>query len=79
MEMKNLGKWRGTTDTSIINRIQEMEKRISGLDDTIEKKYTSVKVNVKSKKFLTQNPRNLRHCEKIKPKINSKRRRSLPI
>jgi hypothetical protein len=56
-----------------------MEKRISGLDDTIEKKYTSVKVNVKSKKFLTQNPRNLRHCEKIKPKINSKRRRSLPI
>ena len=31
LEMENLGKRTGTTDTSITNRIQEMEERISGL------------------------------------------------
>ena len=40
--MENLGKRTGTTDASIINRIQEMEERISGVK------------GVKSKKFLTQ-------------------------
>jgi hypothetical protein len=53
--MKNLGKRRGTTDESITNRMQEMEERLSGLEDTIEKIDTSAKENVKSKKFLTQN------------------------
>ena len=42
-------------DTSIANRIQKMEDRIIGVNDTIEETDTSVKENAKSKKFLTQN------------------------
>lgn len=38
LEMKNLGNQTGTTGTSITNEIQEMEKGISGIEDTIEKK-----------------------------------------
>jgi hypothetical protein len=34
--MENLGKRTGTTDTSIANRIQEMEKRISDVEHMIE-------------------------------------------
>jgi uncharacterized coiled-coil protein SlyX len=34
--MEILGKWRGTIDISITNRIQEIEERISGAEDTIE-------------------------------------------
>jgi hypothetical protein len=52
--MENLGKRTGTTDTSITNRIQEMEDRISGVEDRTEEIDTSVKENVKSKKFLAQ-------------------------
>jgi hypothetical protein len=35
--MENLGKRTGTAEVSITNRIQEMEERISGIEDTIEK------------------------------------------
>jgi hypothetical protein len=34
--MRNLGKRTRTTDASITNKIQEMEVRISGEEDTIE-------------------------------------------
>ena len=51
-----LGKRTGTTDTSIIDRIQKMEEeRISGIEETIEEIDTPVKENAKYKKFLTQN------------------------
>jgi uncharacterized coiled-coil protein SlyX len=41
---------------SIINRIQDIEERISGAEDTIENiDKTTVKENAKSKKLLTQN------------------------
>ena len=53
--MGNLRKQTGTTDASITNRIQEMEERISGVEETIEEIDSSVKENVKSNKFLTQN------------------------
>ena len=53
--MKNLQKKTGTTDANITNRIQEMKRRISGIKDMIEDIDTSIKENVKSKKFLTQN------------------------
>jgi hypothetical protein len=49
LEMGNLGKRSGVTDTSIANRIQELEERISGIKDTIKiathwsKKIQSVK------------------------------------
>ena len=36
LEMENLGKQTGITDASITNRIQEIEERISGVEDTIE-------------------------------------------
>jgi uncharacterized coiled-coil protein SlyX len=37
------------------NRIQEIEERISGAEDTIENIDTTVKENTKCKKLLTQN------------------------
>jgi predicted nucleic acid-binding Zn-ribbon protein len=52
-EMGNLGKSTGTTDTRINNRIQEIEERISGAEDTIENIDTTVKENAKCKKLLT--------------------------
>jgi hypothetical protein len=36
LEMENLRKRTETTDTSITKRIQEMEDRISGIEDTIK-------------------------------------------
>jgi uncharacterized coiled-coil protein SlyX len=52
--MDNLGKRSGATDASITNRIQEIEERTSGIEDTIENIDTSVKENSKFKKLPTQ-------------------------
>jgi predicted nucleic acid-binding Zn-ribbon protein len=48
MEIENLGKRSGVVDTRIINRIQEIEERISGAEDTVENIDTTVKENAKS-------------------------------
>ena len=53
--MENLGKQMGTTAGSVTNRIQEIEERISGAEDTIEEIKSLVKENNKSNKFLTLN------------------------
>ncbi|ERE67993.1 Transposase, L1 containing protein [Cricetulus griseus] len=55
LELEKLGKRSGTTDVSIISRIQEMEERISGSEDTLGEKDSSTKENLKSNKSLTQN------------------------
>ena len=55
LELGNLGTRSGVIDASITNRIQELEKRISGAEDTIENIDTTVKENAKSKKLLAQN------------------------
>ena len=55
LELENLGKRSVVIDASITNRIQEIEERISGAEDTIENIDITVKENVKSKKLLTQN------------------------
>jgi hypothetical protein len=55
LEIENLGKKSGTIDASISNRIQEMEERISGAEDSIENIGTTIKENEKCKKILTQN------------------------
>ena len=55
LELENLGKRSGVIDTSIINRIQKIEERITGAEDTTETIDTTVKENAKSKKLLTQN------------------------
>jgi hypothetical protein len=53
--MKNLVMRTRTADESIINRIQEMEKKISGVTNTIAKIDILIKENVKDTKFLKQN------------------------
>jgi uncharacterized coiled-coil protein SlyX len=53
LEIENLGKRSGVRDASITNRIQEIEERISGAEDTIENIDTTLKGNTKCKKLLT--------------------------
>ena len=55
LDMENLGKRAETTESSITNRIQEIEERISDSEDTIEKINALVKENGKSNKFSSQN------------------------
>jgi chromosome segregation ATPase len=55
LEIETVGKKSGTIDVSISNRIQEMEERISGAEDSIENISTTIKENAKCKKILTQN------------------------
>ena len=55
LEIETLGKKSGTIDASISNRIQEMEERISGAEDSIENISTTIKENTKRKRILTQN------------------------
>jgi predicted nucleic acid-binding Zn-ribbon protein len=55
LEIENLGKRSGVIDASITNRIQEIEERISGAENTIKNIDTTVKENAKSKKLPTQN------------------------
>jgi FtsZ-binding cell division protein ZapB len=55
LEIETLGKKSGTIYVSISNRLQEMEERISGAEDSIENISTTIKENTKCKKILTQN------------------------
>ena len=75
MEIETLGKKSGTIDSNISNRIQEMEERISGAEDSIENIDTSIKENAKCKKNPnSKHPGNPGHNEKTKPKNNRYRR-----
>ena len=53
--MVHPGKRSAVIDASITNRIEEIEERISGAEDTIENIDTTIKENTKCKKFLTLN------------------------
>jgi hypothetical protein len=55
LEIEILVKKSGTIDVNISNRIQDMEERISGAEDSIENMETTIKENTKSKNILTQN------------------------
>ena len=55
LEIENLGQRSGVIDASIINRIEEIEERISGAEDKIENIVTTVKENAIYKKLLIQN------------------------
>jgi hypothetical protein len=55
LEIEILGKKSGIIDVSISNRIQEMEERNSGEEDSIENIGTTTKENAKCKEILTQN------------------------
>jgi prefoldin subunit 5 len=47
LEIEILGKKSGAIDTSITNSIQEMEKRISGAEDSTENVDTTINENAK--------------------------------
>ena len=51
LDMENLGKWTGTTEISITNRIQKIEERISGAEVTKKEMDSLIKENIKSIKF----------------------------
>ena len=53
---------------SISNRIQEMEERTSGADDSIENMGTTIKVNAECKKILTQNTQEIQDTMR-RPKL----------
>lgn len=55
LELEDLGKHTQNTDPSTINRIQEMDETISGIEDIAKKFNTSVKENPKFKKYLINN------------------------
>ena len=48
LEIETLGKRSGTIDASITHRVQEIEDRISGPEDTIENVDTTVNENAES-------------------------------
>ena len=50
LKIENLGKKSGAIVASITNRIQEIEERILGAEDTTENIETTVKENAKYKK-----------------------------
>jgi len=60
LDIENQKKRQGAVDTSITNRIQEIEERLSGAEDSIEIIDTTVKDNVKRKKLLVQNIQEIR-------------------
>jgi hypothetical protein len=55
LEIETLGKKSGTIDARISNKMQDMEERISGAEDSTENIDTTIKENAKCKKILTQN------------------------
>jgi predicted nucleic acid-binding Zn-ribbon protein len=74
LEIETLGKKSGNIDASISNRIQEMEERISGTEDSIENIGTAIKDNAKCKKDPNSKyPGNPGHNEKTKPTDNRSR------
>jgi hypothetical protein len=56
LELENPAKRSGVIDASIAHRIQEIEERISGEEDTIENIDTTVKENAESKSSYPQTP-----------------------
>jgi hypothetical protein len=55
LEIEILGKKSGTIDVSISKRIQDMEERISGAEDSIENMDTTIKEKAECKNILTKN------------------------
>jgi chromosome segregation ATPase len=74
LEIEILGKKSGAIDASMSNRIQEMEERISGAEDSVENMDTTIKKKCKMEKDPnSKHPGNPGHNEKTKPKDNRSR------
>ena len=56
LQMENLGKRSGNIDVSITNKVQEIEERILGVEDTLENMDTTAKENEKHKKKKKKPP-----------------------
>jgi uncharacterized coiled-coil protein SlyX len=67
-----LGKKSGTIDLSISNRIQEMEERISGAEDSIENMDTTIKENAKCRKYTFQMPALKTAAYNTEPQLGNK-------
>jgi septation ring formation regulator EzrA len=79
LEIENLGKRSGSQMQASPNRIQEIEEGISGIEDTLEDIYTTVKENTKSKKLLTQNIQEIQDTQKrLTLRTIGKRRVKIP-
>ena len=75
LEIEKLGKRSGVIDASIANRIQGIEERISGAEDTIEHVENNSQRKYKMQKYPnSKHPGNSGHNEKTKPKDNRYRR-----
>ena len=74
LEIEILGKKSGAIDASINNRIQEMEERISGAEDSTENRVQQLRKHKMQKDPNSKHPGNPGHNEKTKPKDNSYRR-----
>ena len=77
LELENLGKTFRVIDASISNRIQEIEERISGAEDSIENIDTTIKENAKCKKILTQNIQEIQ--DTVTSKMNSRPPGTYPL
>jgi predicted nucleic acid-binding Zn-ribbon protein len=73
LNLENLRKRSGVIDASITNRLQEIEERISGVEDTKENIDATVKCKMQ-KAPDPKHPGNPGHNEKNKPKDNRYRR-----
>ena len=67
LEIENLGKRSGAIDASITNRIQEMEERISGAEDSREHQHNNQRKFKMQKDPNSKHPGNPGHNEKNKP------------
>ena len=75
MEIENLGKRPGDIGTSITNRIQEIEERISSTEDTIKK----IDTTMQNEKFPNpKHPGNSRHNETKANRIIGIKRVKIP-
>ena len=73
LEIENQGKKSRAIDANIANRIQEEEERISGAEDSIENRDTTIKENAKCKMQKDPNPKHQENPglnKKTKPKDN---------
>jgi hypothetical protein len=69
LEIEILGRKSRNIDENIRKRIQEMEERISGTEDSIGNMETTIKENAKCKKDPnSKHPSNPGHNKKTKPK-----------
>ena len=74
LEIEDLGKRSGVIDAVITNRIQELEERISGAEDTIENIETTAIENAKCKRILTQNIQEIQDTMRRPNKISKDNR-----